>query len=99
MEINKPSDLKAKLYDSLTNTARRIGLTPYFWEKFTEKLIAGEIDGIDPVAHLKHHKSIDLICEDIHNILMPEEDYKMITPETRMIYLKLVRVVNAGLNY
>lgn len=99
MELNKKQDLREKLLQSLKNTAQEIGLTPYFWDYFTDKLIAGEVDGIDPTNHLKHHKSLDLICEDIHKILMPDLSYKDITPETRMIYLQIVRVVNEGLSY
>lgn len=99
MEINNKEEVRTKLLESLKSAAHLIGLSPYFWEIFTERLLDGKIDGIDPRAHLKSHKSIDLICEDIHKILMPDLDYKEISPEMRMIYLKVVRAVNEGLNY
>jgi hypothetical protein len=99
MEANSQSEVREKLLKSLKATAHSIGHTRYFWETFTEKLIAGQIDGIDPVAHLKHHKSLDLICEDIHKILLPDVSYKTIDLDHRKIYLRIIQAVNDGLNY
>ena len=82
------------LAESLREAARKIGKTTDFWNLMSEKIMKGQINGINPELHLKPVPDTDRLCHKIHSIIgEPGRHFNTLKPEVRATYLELVRAI------
>lgn len=92
-------ELKQKLVDSLSETARRIGSRRFFWELFVDELLAGRVEYLDPQAHIKKPKPLSHVIENLWKTIGDGTDFSKVSQETQLLLTRAVKQVLTDLNY
>jgi len=87
---------QTKLIKEFKALARKVGTNRFFWELMVDEMLKGGIPSLDVGQHVKNPKTIEQICQNLHQILLPKEPYNK---KNEAVYLKIIQTVKKDLDF